>query len=405
MKHIRFSKIGALALALCLCGAVTLFGCGTARAASGGSTDSAAVIADTEESLLDQLFSERDLEQEPDLDQAVTLTVSDGETLTVTEAGVYRILGSAREATILVDAPDDAKVQLVLDGVSITNTDFPAIYVKSADKVFVTTIADSSLLVTGGFESDGDTNTDGVIFSRDDLTLNGTAKLTISSTDNGVVSKDDLKITGGSYEITASSKCFEANDTIRVAGGSFTLKAGTDAFHAENDEDQSLGNIYILDGEISISAGDDGIHANTLLQIEGGSVTVKAGEGLEATYVLINGGTIDITASDDGINAAWKSGAYTPTVEINGGELTVAMGAGDTDGIASNGNLIITGGTISITGSSGFDFDGTVSFTGGTVIVNGQQISTISSQMMGGGMGGFGGGMGGFGGGRGGWGH
>ena len=398
MKHIRFSKIGALALALCLCGAVTLFGCGTARAASGGSTGSAAVIADTEESLLDQLFSERDLEQEPDLDQAVTLTVSDGKTLTVTEAGVYLVQGSAREATILVDAPDDAKVQLVLDGVSITNTDFPAIYVKSADKVFVTTIADSSLSVTGSFQSDGDTNTDGVIFSRDDLTLNGTAKLTISSTDNGVVSKDDLKITGGSYEITASSKCFEANDSIRVAGGSFTLKAGTDAFHAENDEDQSLGNIYILGGEISISAGDDGIHANTLLQIEGGSVTVKAGEGLEATYVLINGGTIDITASDDGINAAWKSTAYTPTVEINGGELTIAMGAGDTDGIDSNGNLIITGGTISITGSSGFDFDGTVSFTDGTVIVNGQQISTISSQMMGGGMGGFGGG-------RGGWGH
>ena len=126
MKHIRFSKIGALALALCLCGAVTLFGCGTARAASGGSTGSAAVIADTEESLLDQLFSERDLEQEPDLDQAVTLTVSDGKTLTVTEAGVYLVQGSAREATILVDAPDDAKVQLVLDGVSITNTDFPA---------------------------------------------------------------------------------------------------------------------------------------------------------------------------------------------------------------------------------------------------------------------------------------
>ena len=91
-------------------------------------------------------------------------------------------------------------------------------------------------------------------------------------------------------------------------------------------------------------------------------------------------------------------------MEISGGTVTITMGAGDTDGIDSNGNVIITGGTISISGQSSFDYDGTATFIGGTVYVNGQQVSTIPNQFMGGGMGGFGGqgGQGGFGGGPGG---
>ena len=134
-------------------------------------------------------------------------------------------------------------------------------------------------------------------------------------------------------------------------------------------------------------------------------MNIAACEGIEATYVLISGGDITIAASDDGINAARKSSAYTPTAEITGGTVTITMGAGDTDGIDSNGNIIITGGTISVSGNSSFDYDGTATFTGGTVYVNGQQVTTLTNQMMGGGMGGFGGGpgrQGGFGGGPGG---
>ena len=113
--------------------------------------------------------------------------------------------------------------------------------------------------------------------------------------------------------------------------------------------------------------------------------------------MLISGGDITIAASDDGINAARKSSAYTPTVEITGGTVTITMGAGDTDGIDSNGNIIITGGTISVNGNSAFDYDGSATFTGGTVYVNGQQVTTLPNQMMGG-RGGMMGGQGGFGG-------
>ena len=100
----------------------------------------------------------------------------------------------------------------------------------------------------------------------------------------------------------------------------------------------------------------------------------------------IDDGTINIEASDDGINASQKSNSGTPIVEINGGNITIKMGQGDTDGVDSNGNIVINGGTISVTGQSTFDYEGTGIINGGTVICNGQQVTTLPNQMIGGGM-------------------
>ena len=344
----------------------------------------------------DELFTERDLQQTADLSEAKEIALTSGKDVTISEAGVYHVTGSAENVTITVDAGDEDKVQIVLDGVTITNSDAPCIFVKNADKVFVTLTGSNSLSVTGKFTADGDTNTDGVIFSKDDITLNGTGSLTVNSTDNGIVGKDDLKITGGTYKITASSKAIEANDSIRIADGAFTIKAGTDGLHAENEDDDSLGYIYIGGGTFSMSVGDDGIHAVSLVQIDGGKFTVSAAECIEGTYIRINGGTFDLSGWDDGINAAKKSNSYTPTVEINGGTINITMSAGDTDGVDSNGDIIINGGTISVTGNSTFDYDGAAQFNGGTIYVNGQQVTEIPNQMMGGrggNMGGMNGGM------------
>ena len=342
------------------------------------------------------LFSKRDLTQTADLSSAETITLSDGQNVNITKEGVYVLSGSAKNVTVTVDAADDAKVQIVLDGVSITNTDSPAIYVKNADKVFVTTQGDNSLSVTGSFTADGNTNTDAVIFSKDDLVLNGTGTLTISSTDNGISCKDDLKITGGTINIDCTADAIEANDSISIAGGTITIATKKDGLHAEDSDDNTKGTIYICGGALNINASDDAIHAETVVQIDDGTFDLTAAEGIEATYVQINGGTINISASDDGINAAHKSDAYEVAVEITGGSITIKMGQGDTDGIDSNGNLYISGGTIDVTGQSPFDYDGQATHTGGTLIVNGTETNEITNQMMGGGMrGGMQGGMGG----------
>ena len=387
--------------------ALSLAGCTSAAALSSESTAASETIeetapqtdpahtntsadtnsSDTENSTLsasDQ-FTDRDLAQTADLSSAVSYTLSDGQTITISEEGIYVLQGNADNVTVIVDALDTDKVQIVLDGVSVTNESAPVIYVKNADKVFVTTTStENSLSVTGTFTADGETNTDAVIFSKDDLTINGTGTLKVTSTANGITSKDDLKVTGSTLSVTCADDALEANDSIRIAGGTITIDSEKDGLHAENDEDDTVGYIYISGGTLTIDAADDAVHATTILQVDDGTLDLEAREGLEATQVLINGGDITIAASDDGINSGRKSNAYTVLTEITGGNITITMGAGDTDAIDSNGNLVISGGTIDITANSPFDYDGAVSFTGGTLIINGQETTQISNQMMGG---------------------
>ena len=413
-------------LTLTACGTVSgttsgsVYGVQTVSAVSNGSSVSAVQLSNTSETSADDIssdaFSKRDLSGEYDLSDAAVITLEGdtasvsgsgvtvkGSDVIISEAGTYVITGSLKNGSVIVEATSEDKVQLVLSGAEISSESFAAIYVKQADKVFIT-LADgteNNLSNGGSFTQRDDNTVDGVIFSKDDLTLNGEGSLTIvSPAEHGIVCKDELVITGGTYSITAGAHGIQAKDSVAMSDGSITIRAGKDGIHSENDDDDTLGTVYITGGSITISCGDDGIHAESLLRIDGGEFSITAAEGLEATYVLINDGTITISASDDGINAARKSSAYTPTVEINGGSITITMGQGDTDGVDSNGNLIITGGTIDVTCNSGFDYDGTVTWTGGTVIVNGQQQTQIVNQMMGGGQGGFGGGQS-FGGGQG----
>ena len=346
-----------------------------------------------------ELFSARDLSASYD-EEVFSITLSgntastdsdhvtvSGGTVTVNGPGTYLVSGTLANGGIVVNADKQDKVQLVLNDVSISSDTGAAIYVAQADKVFVTLAEGTSSTLTNGgrFAQDADGEIDAVIYAKDDLTLNGSGSLTISSpAGHGIVGKDDVTVTGGSYAITSPDSAMTANDTLAVAGGSFQITTNKDGLHSENSDDDTLGAIYITGGSFVIRAGDDAVHAESLLQIDGGSLDLTAAEGLEATYIHINDGQINIFATDDGVNAARKSSAYTPTVEISGGTLTVTMGPGDTDGIDSNGNLIITGGTVNVTAASAFDYDGTASFTGGTVIINGQQVDTLPNQMMGG---------------------
>lgn len=384
----------------------------TASVGSGNNSGTSGMVAvDGGESgdMFAAAFSERDLTNGYDAEGAVSIVLSgssieasdssvkvSGSNATITEAGTYILSGTLSDGTVYVDADKEDKVQIVLSGADITSSDFAAIYVLQADKVFLT-LADGTVnrLKNGGtFRDEDENNVDAVVFSKDDLTLNGTGKLIITSpAQNGIAGKDEVTITSGTYEITAGNHAVQAKDSLAIADGDFTVTSGQDGFHCENDEDNTLGIIYIAGGSFTIQAKDDAVHANAMLQIDGGSINITAAEGLEATYVRINGGEIAIQASDDGVNAARKSTAYTPTFEMNDGYLKVVMGPGDTDGIDANGNIVINGGTIDVTGNSTFDYDGTAQLNGGTVICNGQQVSTLPNQMMGGGRGGnFGGG-------------
>ncbi|SFQ46666.1 protein of unknown function [Lachnospiraceae bacterium XBB1006] len=333
MKKQYTMTITAIALACFLAG------CSTTNASTKQNATTTTSVA------AEDLFTKRDLAQTADTKDAKSITLKSGSDVTITKAGIYVLTGVAKNTTVYVETEKTDKVQLVLDNVSITNESAPCIYVKSADKVFVTlTDKESSLTVSGAFSSESDANPDGVIFSKDDLVINGTGTLTVQSSKHGIVSKDDLKVTGGTINIQAQNKGLSANDSIAIGGG---------------------------------------------------TLAITAKEGMEATQITVQDGKIDITASDDGINATQKSEESTPVFTLNGGTVTITMGAGDTDGVDSNGDIYINGGTISISGRSTFDYDGTAEYNGGTIIENGEETNTITNQMLGGPGGGQGGGPGG----------
>ncbi len=333
-----------------------------------------------EESGLDaeELFAEaeQDLEALTDLSGAEFLTVSDGQDVDIRASGVWVLDGAASEVTINVDAPEDAEVYLFLNGLSIVNRGRPCVYVGRVGKIYLIPVDDCSFTVSGKFRKDPDRKANAAIYSCTDLTLCGEAKLTVDSSKNGIVCRDKLRILEGDYEIRALSKAIAADNAIWIAGGDFRLQAGSDGLHAENDDDRLQGSVCICGGHIEIDAGDDGIHGQALVQIDGGRVSAAADEGIESTWVLITGGTTDIRAASDGINAGWKSDACRPKIEITGGYVSIAMAGKDADALDSNADLIISGGTVRITGG-GVDYEGELDFSGGTVILDGKVVREI----------------------------
>ena len=245
-----------------------------------------------------QIFSDRDFEIGYDETTSAQITLNgtsascdsnavqiSGSTVTITDEGTYILNGTLENGMVIVDAEDTDKIQLVLNGVSITNESSASIYVRQADKVFITTNADTknSLSNGGTYTAIDDNNIDAVIFSKADLTLNGAGTLSINAeAGHGIVSKDDVIVTSGTYDITAASHGISGKDRVGIANGSFTIVSGKDGIHAENTEDTSLGYVYLENGTYDITAEGDGISAENVLQIEDGSFKIQTGEGSDA---------------------------------------------------------------------------------------------------------------------------
>ena len=350
------------------------------------------------------MFTDRDSRTEYDAGKAVTITLNgtsatassnsvkiSGSTVQITEEATYVISGTLSDGMLVVNAPDTAKLQLVFNGVDITSKASAALYILKADKVFVT-IADgtTNTLANGGsFEAIDDNNIDGAIYSKQDLTFNGSGSLTVTSpAGHGIVCKDDLVFTGGTYTVNSSSHGLDANDSVRIANAVLNIDAGKDMIHSENSDDASKGFVYIASGMIKGEAEGDGIAAGAYMQIDGGTIDLLVGGGAEngtkassgnyggfmggghggpggtrpggtqgssattedsvsmkglkaANSMLISGGTISIDSADDSVHS-------DVSITINGGTLTIASGD---DAIHAEDTLTITAGKIDISES------------------------------------------------------
>lgn len=393
---------------------------------------------------LSQLFSDRDFEIGYDEESAVHIPLGspstcdsdavtvDGSTVTITQEGTYLLTGTLENGMVVVQAPETDKIQLVLDNAHITSATSAAIYISSADKVFLTTAADSdNTLANGGsYVAIDDNNIDGVIFSKSDLTLNGAGTLTITSgggSTNGEAHTDNMQPGGGmggmgggpgsstdgqppelpdgmqpsdngggmpdgsteppdisgqaGTELSAtritSTTTTTTEDPTSTKGfkatSALTITGGTFQLDCADDALHTNGSLSVSGGTAQISTGDDALHADLDLVIETGDLDITTCyEGLEGQSVSVSGGTINLVVSDDGINAAGTTTQNQSDIFINisGGELTIDAGG---DGLDSNGTLTVSGGTVLVSGSeqsadSTLDCDGTTSITGGTVV-------------------------------------
>lgn len=356
------------------------------------------------------MFTERDLAGTYEESGAVYVTLSDdgitgetdgvvikGQTVTITAEGTYIFSGTLSEGQIVVDA-DNAKVQIVFDNVDITCASSAAVYVKSAEKVFVTLAEGSqnTLRNTDEYVAIDDNNIDAVIFAKSDLTLNGTGSLTIISAEgHGIVSKDDLKITGGTYDITAAGHALSEKDSVRIADGTFILTAEKDGIHAENADDEETGYIYIADGDFTITSDGDGMDASNIVQIEDGTFDITAGGGAansQKTHEsdMPGGGMSQNIERPDGESmprmgekpdgenmpqdtTTDESGTSTKGIKAGGGMYlnggTYQIDSAD-DSIHSNANITIADGTYTLaTGDDGVHADDALTVNGGTITV------------------------------------
>lgn len=391
-------------------------------------------------------------------------------TVTIALPGTYIVSGDLENGQIKVKLENKGNVQLVLNGANIHNENQAAIYIEEARKTIITLAEETENSVSDGgayqFE-DGEDEPTGTIFSKDDLTINGTGTLNVKANyNNAIVSKDTLKLVGGNYNVTSVDDGIVGRDILAIKSGSYSLDVQGDAMKTTNDNADQLGKVYVLDGQFQITAGndgidsigsvtiengqynlitgngsqaslgdessakgikaatelvinngtfvvdsaddaihsnsnvtisngqfdlktaDDGFHADNVLTINDGVITVSESyEGLEGQQIHINGGKISLTAQDDGVNVSGgndqsafggRGGATFSSnsdalLKITGGEMYVNAAG---DGLDSNGNIEMTGGTVVVSGpenngNGALDYDGSFNISGGTLMAAG----------------------------------
>jgi hypothetical protein len=319
-----------------------------------------------------------------------TGATADGSTVTITAAGTYVISGTLDDGQIVVDSAEDGVVHLVLNGAAIICSDNAPIYVKNADKTVITlaegtdnTVTDGATYVLEDTES-GEPNA--AIFSKDDLTINGTGSLTVTANYNeGISSRDDLKIVGGAITIDAVGDGVQGKDSVGVKAGTITITSGGDGLQATNDQDTEKGYIAIEGGTFVITSGTDAIQAATTLAVSGGDFTITSGGGSANSSqqagqagntwgdwgdgapgtAAADASATDTTATDTTSSA--KALKAATGVFVTGGNLNIDS---SDDAIHSNGNVTISGGTVQISsGDDGIHADNELTIAGGEISI------------------------------------
>lgn len=205
--------------------------------------------------------------------------------LIIKQAGIYNIIGTIANGSIIVDTEDTDDVRIILNGVNITNLTGPAIYVRNAERTIITLNNNTENYLNDSKEyvlENGEDEPDGTIFSKDTLIINGEGILNVEGKyKDGIVSKDELIIVEGNINVNTVGDGIRGKDYVVIKNGGFKIISGDDGIKSTNSDDAELGYILIENGKFEIISEKDGIQAETNLQIYDGNFVIKTGGGSE----------------------------------------------------------------------------------------------------------------------------
>ena len=275
----------------------------------------------------------------------------DGQTVTVTQAGTYQIAGTLGDGALIVESAENAKITLVLGGVSIKNSTGAAIQIATADDVTIELSEGTTNVLQSGEEVDIATATEseeasgGALQSKADLKIKGKGSLTVLGyLNNGIHCTKDLKIKNGNISVTALGHGIKGKKSVTVSGGMVTVTSGKDGITSDETENEEKGFVTIEDGEIIITSAGDGVSAETTLTVTGDVISIISGGGSanaqQKTDNMRDWWDFDNSASDDN-SASCKGLKAGKALVISGGSITIDA---QDDALHTDGDMTISGG-------------------------------------------------------------
>ena len=278
----------------------------------------------------------------------------DGTDVSITAAGTYVFSGDCDNGSITVKKGVTG-VTIVLNGLTLTNDDSAAITLNKTAEASLIAAAGTTNTVADT-EGSNDENAAVKVKSGASLSIGGTGTLTVDgNAKNGIKGASDAVITVAEVKlsINAADDGLSCDDELKITGGTLNITAGGDAVKAspdtddtENPDTTSLGNVTISGGTLTLNATEDGVQADGDLTISGGTFHVKTNgghttaltddsascKGFKAGKTLtVTGGTLTVDSADDALHAGTD-------VTISGGTLTLATGD---DGVHADNDLVI----------------------------------------------------------------
>lgn len=275
----------------------------------------------------------------------------DGQTVTITQAGTYQIAGTLGDGALIVESAENAKITLVLGGVSIKNSTGAAIQISTADDVTIELAEGTTNVLQSGEEVDIAAATEskeasgGALQSKADLKIKGKGSLTVLGyLNNGIHCTKDLKIKNGNISVTALGHGIKGKNSVTVSGGTVTVTSGKDGITSDETENEEKGFVTIEDGEIIITSVGDGVSAETTLTVTGDVISIISGGGSanaqQKTDNMRDWWDFDNSASDDN-SASCKGLKAGKALVISGGSITIDA---QDDALHTDGDMTISGG-------------------------------------------------------------